>query len=329
MGKTRWLLYVAVLVVLLVPANLAGAAAPAPAPAPAAPKLQGTLYFPVFDTDAAQQRYNLVTVDLATGERKTLLQNASQPAISHDGKAITYKSWVENQNINGLHAAVLSNLAGTDWRYGISVSDQRPGWAPNDSFFSFYSRMQSDHLDRVMITRGATAGTIFRPDVDNKDIIGKATAVVSINGGFFVLYQGCEYTKCGVWQRSIGGAGPVQLNQETSDQAFSVSPDEKTIAFMAYNRAKDWEVYTMAVDGTNVQRLTTRVGIDGLPTWSADGKWIAFVREVAPNNWDIMAIQPDGKGETKLTTLGALNGKVMKTTPDQCQGWIEEQISWY
>lgn len=332
MHRAQWFLSFVVLAALVVPVGLAGAASPEAA-TPQSTQLQGTLVFPVFDTVATRLQYDIVSVDLASGERKTLLANASQPSISHDGKAITYKLWTPDQKVYGLHSAQLSDLAGTDWRFSSSLGDQRPQWAPNDSFFYFHSRRESDRLDRIMVTQGAVATAILRPDMDNKDLLGKTPAVIVTNGGYAVLYQACEYSKCGVWQRTINGSSPNQITEEPSDQAFSPSPDGKAVAFMSYERdgAKDWEVYVMAADGSKLKRLTNRPGIDGLPTWSSDGNWLAFVRETAPgsNNWDVMAIHPDdGSGEQKLLNLGALNGQVAGTTPDQCQGWLEEQISW-
>ena len=295
-------------------------------------QFQGTLVFPVFNGDPDQMQYDIVSLDLAKKDRQLLLQNASQPAISHDGKAIAYKSWIPDQKRYGLHAAQLKDIPGTDWRFSDAISAQRPQWAPNDSFFAFHSRQESDRLDRVMITQGPQAVAILRPDLDNKEVLGKSPAVVVDGGGFAVVYQGCEYSKCGLWRRSVNGANPVQITEEPSDQALSSSPDGKWLAFMSYERdkAKDWEIYVMAADGTKVKRLTNHPGIDGLPTWSSDGNWVAFVRETSPgsNQWDVMAIRPDGTDEQKLAEIGALNGQVKGTTPDQGMGWMEEQISW-
>jgi Tol biopolymer transport system component len=332
MRKVQWLLSLVVLATLVVPVGLAGAAAPVTPTAAQPGQLQGTLIFPVFDTLATRLQYDIVSVDLASGERKTVLTNSSQPSISHDGKSMAYKLWTPDQKVNGLHAAQLSDIPGTDWRFSASLGDQRPQWAPNDSFFYFHSRRESDRLDRVMVTQGTVATAILRPDMDNKDLLGKTPAVVTTGDGYAVLYQACEYSKCGIWKRMINGSTPVQITEEPSDQALSPSPDGKWVSFMSYNRdgAKDWELYVMAADGSKLKRLTNRPGTDGLPAWSSDGNWIAFVRENSPgsNNWDIMAIRPDGTGEQKLLNLGALNGQVAATTPDQCQGWLEEQIAW-
>ena len=59
------------------------------------------------------------------------------------------------------------------------------------------------------------------------------------------------------------------------------SPDRQKIAFMS-DRDGEPEVYVMAADGSDVQRLTSRRGLDGFPVWSPDGNQIAFVRDTDP-----------------------------------------------
>mgnify|MGYP000440653584 FL=1 len=295
--------------------------------------LKGVLAFPVFDNDATKMRYNIYVMDLETGKRKLLKENASQPAFSHDGKSLAYKDWTENQDVYGLYAASIADMRGTGWRFGESIADQRPQWSPDDAFFYYYSRKESDRLDRVMVTESAWSKgrTILRPDMDNKEILGHSPAVLLVKKDTYdILYQGCEFANCGVIRRHLNGTTPKLVDGDTTARAMSVSPDSQWIAFMSYNRDNNWEIYVMAADGSKVTRLTNNPAVDGLPTWSPDGAWVAFVRETkaGSNNWDIMAVRPDGTGEQKLAELGLLDGRVKGTTPDQCGGWLEEQISW-
>ena len=113
-------------------------------------QFQGTLYFPVFEPSEPVQKYHIVKLDLATGNRETLLEDASQPAVNRSGDAITYKNWIPDQQLYGLHTAQLSDMAGSDWRYSDSIADQRPQWAPNEAFFYFHSRRESDRQDRLV-----------------------------------------------------------------------------------------------------------------------------------------------------------------------------------
>jgi hypothetical protein len=275
---------------------------------------------------------DIMSIDLTTMQQKRVLENASQPALSSDATWFAYKGWGQDSKVQGLHAAALADIAGTDWQFSAAPEAERPTWVPGDLFFAFHSRQESDRKDRVMITKGAAPSTIQRPDVDNKDIMGKTPAVFIDPKGDYVLYQGCEESQCGIWRRSLSGASPKQITQDPTDQALAQSPDGKWVAFMSFERdgAKDWEVYVMAPDGSNVKRLTTHPGIDGLPAWSPDGKWLAFVREAqaGSNAWDVMVIRPDGSGEQKLFALGSLDGRPSGATPEQSAGWMEEQLSW-
>ena len=295
--------------------------------------ITGVIAYPSFDNNATQMKYNIWVLDLETGKKKLLLENASQPAFSHDGESIAYKNWTENQNVYGLYAAALDDMKGSIWRFSDSVSDQRPKWSPDDAFFHYYSRRESDREDRIMATEAAwTSGhTIQRPDFQNKEIFGRSPDVVLLKkDSYAILYQGCEANDCGVMKRNIDGTLPTQVTDNTTDQALSVSPDSRRIAFMSHSRDEDWEIYAMNADGSRVTRLTRNPGTDGLPTWSPDGKWIAFVREKYPesNDWALMVIRPDGTGEKKIADIGMLNGMAQGTTPDQCGGWLDEQISW-
>ena len=321
---------IVVLGLALVPAGLAWAQESAPEEDAA---MSGVIAYPSFDNDATQMKYNIWALDMASGKKELLLENASQPAFSHDGKSIAYKNWTEDRNVYGLYSAALDDMKGSVWRFSDSVADQRPKWSPDDAFFQYYSRRESDRENRIMATEAAwTSGhTIQRPDLQNKEILGRSPDVVLLKKDTYaVLYQGCEANDCGVMKRSIDGTTPEQVTDNTTDQALSVSPDSKHLAFMSYSRNDDWEIYVMNADGTNVKRITRNPGTDGLPAWSPDGKWIAFVREKHPdsNDWALMAVRADGTDERKVGDIGMLNGMSKGTTPDQCGGWLDEQISW-
>ena len=316
------------------PTAIAEASVPEPEPEPTAARestttggMTGTIAFPVFDDSGARSNYDLMTIDLDSLRKTKVLENASQPSLSSDGTWIAYKAWGQDREQQGLHAAALVDLEETDWQFTTAQEAQHPSWAPGDLFFTFYSRQESDRNDRVMVTQGTKAVTIERPDVDNKEIEGRTPLVYfGDDQQQYVMYQGCEKDACGVWSRALAGGNPAQLTEDTSDQAFSLSPDGDSVAFMSYSRedAQDWEIYVMSRDGSQITRLTTRQGSDGLPVWSPDGNWIAFVRETEPesNEWDVMAIKPDGTEETKLFTLGALDGRseAVRTTKTVA-GW--------
>jgi Tol biopolymer transport system component len=104
-----------------------------------------------------------------------------------------------------------------------------------------------------------------------------------------------------------------------------VSPDGKRVVFTS-TRDGDIELYTMSVDGTDVRRVTRRVGYDGGAFFSPDGSmlvWRAMYPETAadtadylrlleqrlvrPSRLELWVARADGSGPRQVTRLGAAN----------------------
>lgn len=81
------------------------------------------------------------------------------------------------------------------------------------------------------------------------------------------------------------------------------SGDNGRIAFQS-RRHGNWEIYTMAADGSDVVRLTNNAATDDHPGFSPDGTKIAFGSERG-GNADIYVMNADGSGLTRLTTHAA------------------------
>ncbi|MDP9069366.1 MAG: hypothetical protein M3N53_13615 [Actinomycetota bacterium] len=87
------------------------------------------------------------------------------------------------------------------------------------------------------------------------------------------------------------------------------SPDGAHLAFERYiegdplNDDSDlnFEIYTIAKDGTDLTRLTHSPGRDEDPSWSPDGSRIAFATHRS-GNWDVWSVDPDGQMPLALTT---------------------------
>lgn len=103
----------------------------------------------------------------------------------------------------------------------------------------------------------------------------------------------------------------------------TVSPDGKRIIFTS-SKDGDLEIYSMKTDGTDVKRLTNRVGYDGGPYFSPDSKmivWRAWYPQseeeradylnllsrnlVRPNKMEIWVANADGSNARQVTRLGA------------------------
>jgi len=95
----------------------------------------------------------------------------------------------------------------------------------------------------------------------------------------------------------------------TSSWSADWSPDGEQIVFTSNRDGSDlgWdgeELYVMAAAGSNVRRLTRRLGSEAVPAWSPDGTKIAFTRHPdgdQEGRGDIYVIQPDGTNLQRLT----------------------------
>jgi WD40 repeat protein/K319-like protein len=107
---------------------------------------------------------------------------------------------------------------------------------------------------------------------------------------------------CDVWVVNADGTSPVNLTQSpgSDDMQPAWSPDGSQIAFST-NRDGNFEVYSMAANGSGALRLTDTPDQDTSPDWSPDGTLIAFARldaQLASAVWTMNAV--DGTNPLNL-----------------------------
>ncbi|MGH7475318.1 MAG: hypothetical protein ACRELD_03445 [Longimicrobiales bacterium] len=78
------------------------------------------------------------------------------------------------------------------------------------------------------------------------------------------------------------------------------SPDGRRIAFDS-TRDGNWEIYTMAADGSDVRRLTTDAADDTRARWSPDGRRIAFQSWRHGGGMEVFVMNADGTDVRRLT----------------------------
>jgi Tol biopolymer transport system component len=110
------------------------------------------------------------------------------------------------------------------------------------------------------------------------------------------------------------------------DAEATISPKGDRIVFTS-TRSGDLELWTMKLDGTDLQQVTHTPGYDGGAFYSHDAQWLCFrstsftpgkeAEELAdykalldqwlvrPSHMEIMLIKPDGTQRKQLTSLGA------------------------
>lgn len=310
---------------------------PAETPTPAAtraagpaPKLTGYLLFPVFDT--GEQTYHLYQFDLKTGEMEKYIERASQPAVTHDGKRIAWRSW--DQSKRGLLSRPID---GADIWTMIQFSEAaRPSWSPNDQQFVFPSRQARDRESYLYLFTGT--GDQPWTEILRQGKWVKGRAPVFLPDGR-IVYQGCEGDACGLYVMNADGTNPKQLTFFPDDTAPAVSPDGKRIAYMSRSSGY-WQVLTVNVDGTGSRRLTDDWYWNGLPVWSPDGKYLIFV-STRDENWPdtfvlsenskfkLWEMAADGSGQRPLSDFTfRLDGVPAGSPPHETAGWTDERLDW-
>lgn len=92
------------------------------------------------------------------------------------------------------------------------------------------------------------------------------------------------------------------------------SPDGTAIAFARYLKSGG-EIYSVAPDGSQLQRLTDGGSSNSQPTWSPDGSRIAFQSNRTGAN-EIFMMAADGSGEEQLTHVAGKNIVDPQWSPD-------------
>ena len=99
---------------------------------------------------------------------------------------------------------------------------------------------------------------------------------------------------CSCWAPD---SGHTLITNGGSDSFPAWSPDGETIAF-SRDEEGNTDIYTVNIDGSNLQRLTDAPGPDTLPTYTPDGQII--FRSARTGNWGIWKMNGDGADQTEI-----------------------------
>ena len=92
-------------------------------------------------------------------------------------------------------------------------------------------------------------------------------------------------------------------------------------------RAGNWEIYRIDIDGNNLAALTSDKASDGLPAWSPDGTKIAFVSN-SDGEWAIWDMDPNGDNKRRHFVIGGPVDGIIRHDVSNSFGWVEENIDW-
>lgn len=99
------------------------------------------------------------------------------------------------------------------------------------------------------------------------------------------------------------GSDIRMLTDDGNSSSPEWSPDGKQIVFTS-SIGSDQEIYSMDVDGANLQSLTDNNVRDNSPFWSPDGAQIVFISQQNSSGQDVFVMNANGENVRQLTNDG-------------------------
>lgn len=275
------------------------------------------MIFPVFDPAAGT--YNIYAAKPDGSARSLVVLEASQPAMSADGQRIAYRSWQANNR--GLMVRAIEG--GDPYRFNSSEKTARPSFSPKGEDLLFHSQEHGEEPAIYRYYSEQDRYEVLHPVLLTTSAIQGESPTWTLDNRF--IYSGClQGGNCGLIVRNLDGSSPYQITQDPSDTNPVVSPDGQSVVFMS-RRHGDWDVFRVAIDGSDLAQLTFDNANDGLPTWSPDGSMIAFVSN-RDGAWRMWVMNNYGHDKHLLYDLGgSIHGIVDQ---QNSKGWEEERIVW-
>lgn len=175
---------------------------------------------------------------------------------------------------------------------------QAPNWSPDGKYLLLNS---PGKLWRLWLSDGR-----IEP-VDTGEVKGiNNDHGISKDGKWFAISAGNVYVL------PSSGGSPRAITRQTPSYFHGWSPDGKWLAFCA-KRGDNFDIYRIAAEGGEEQRLTSNAGYDDGPEYTSDGRWIYF-NSNRSGSWDIWRMPPDGAGPN--------DAKAERITSDDLEDWF-------
>jgi TolB protein len=174
----------------------------------------------------------------------------------------------------------------------------------------------ADHIEAPNWTRDGTAyifnsgGKMYRLPVNSEkpELVDTGFAIQCNNDHgispdaktLVVSDQSQEEHRSIIYTLPSTGGTPKRITEKSPSYWHGWSPDGKTLAFVG-ERAGEFDIYTISVEGGAETQLTTAKGLDDGPEYTPDGKYIYFNSE-RTGHMQIWRMKADGSEQEQVTT---------------------------
>jgi Tol biopolymer transport system component len=203
------------------------------------------------------------------------------------------------------------NSADRKAAYVTSDHIEAPNWTPDGAAFLFNS---GGHMYRLSIgsAKPELIDTGANNRCNNDHGISPDAKTLVISDQSLAPHDSLIYTL------PINGGSTKRITQNAPSYWHGWSPDGRTLAFVGQRDVgqgnKDFDIYTISVDGGPETRLTTAKGLDDGPEYTPDGRFIYFNSE-RTGHMQIWRMQPDGANQQQVT-FGEQNDWFPHFSPD-------------
>jgi TolB protein len=256
--------------------------------------------------------YGVYVLDLATNEVALVYSTnnevyTSALRLNIDGDTLVFVQKIGGSNDNNTEIFTIG-VDGENFKRITSNSfwDLYPAWSPDGTQIAFLSKREKDLDIYVMNTDGSNQHKLYDSESNDADIDWVSDTIV-----FTSMFK--------IWRIKDDGTAPTQItnlsnsgqwgtaNLPVGDYDPQLRSDGAKIVF---ERLEDpnsthgnYNIFTINVDGTGENRLTSTGYAQGLANWSHDGDRIVYVVAAINNEgkYDIYVMNADGTNNHNAT----------------------------
>lgn len=253
--------------------------------------------------------------------------SAQNPAFSPDGRTLLFTLFHRGYNA-GPAGLYLLALGGGPPVALLDEADHNSVNLPGSTWNAIVSRIafSSDRLDTDEIWTIAPNGSNLYRVTSHSSPYFFIEPSFSPDGQWIVFEVDTDASEDrqqgSIWKVRADGTGLAQLTdgpgRGTDDRQPNWSPAGDRILFQRRVPVSgDWNLYTMAPDGSDVRQATTAPSSDTDASWSPDGRWIVYSSDYgglpAPN---IFIVPAEGGAPIRVTRDAAHEDSAPSWSPD-------------